>query len=75
MTRPTNCDEEEAAITWLLLAAAAGEGGENLQQMASGFSELTLNKLGNQKQKCIRTRKNIFECSNQTDNGDPAEKI
>ena len=45
-------------------AAAGGEGGEKLQQMASGFSELTLNKLGNQKQKCIRTRKNIFECSN-----------
>ena len=45
-------------------AAAGGEGRERLQQMASGFSELTLNKLGNQKQKCIHTRKNIFECSN-----------
>ena len=37
-------------------AAAAGDGRERLQQMASGFSELTLNKLGNQKQKCIRIK-------------------
>ena len=37
-------------------AAAGGDGRKRLQQMASGFSELTLNKLGNQKQKCIRTK-------------------